>query len=109
MTAMELNCPRCLSKDVRRSRHSSFLPLVLAQFGLHPYRCRNCRKRFFRSGECVTLWDVEGPAPVFAALPVNVQKPQPWFMETAPRTDARSSRAVRRRDWAQLLARSRVA
>ena len=51
---MELRCPRCLSKNIRRSRHDTFLAVILRQLWLHPYRCRNCRKRFFRAGEFET-------------------------------------------------------
>jgi len=107
-----------MSKDVRRSRDNGVFAAILAQFGLHPYRCRNCRKRFFRGGDYETAWDVEGPAPVLAKLPSNpsaagqsqsFRRPIPLWQELEGRNEARSSLAVRKRDWASLLARGRVA
>ncbi len=41
-------CPKCGSPDVRRSVRRRMLDFVLARIGLAPYRCRNCRTRFFR-------------------------------------------------------------
>src|ERR1700683_5533746 len=42
-------CPRCGSADVRLSSRSGALALFLGIFLLHPYRCRSCHKRFFRT------------------------------------------------------------
>jgi hypothetical protein len=42
-------CPSCGSKDTRRSRRST-LSLLAGIVGLHPFRCRVCRKRFHRRG-----------------------------------------------------------
>jgi transposase-like protein len=41
-------CPKCGSTDVRRSMRRKMMDYVLGQIGLAPYRCRNCRSRFFR-------------------------------------------------------------
>jgi len=46
---MQINCPGCGSKDVRCSRNNGLLWAVLKRMALSPYRCRSCRKRFFRS------------------------------------------------------------
>jgi len=68
---MDLTCPRCASKDVRRSRQTGLLALVLKQFSLDPFRCRNCRKKFYRSASLETRRDIAGPAPKLATLPVS--------------------------------------
>ena len=47
---MPLQCPGCGSKDVRRSRNDTLLSSVMRRLVMHPFRCRSCRKRFFRSG-----------------------------------------------------------
>lgn len=48
--AEALECPGCSSLDVRRSRRSGFIDrfqhLVLGKL---PYRCRNCKRRFYLS------------------------------------------------------------
>lgn len=117
MKAMSLHCPGCLSKDVRRSRHTGVFAAILAQFGLHPYRCRNCRKRFFRDGDFETAWDVDGPPPVLAKLPArehsdgqlqSYRRP-PCSLDQDSLNNVRSSLAVRKRDLLSLLARGRVA
>lgn len=47
---MQIKCPGCGSKDVRCSRSDGLLSSFLRKLVLHPFRCRSCRKRFFRSG-----------------------------------------------------------
>ena len=42
-------CPSCGGRDTRRSR-TSWLERLLALLRLHPYRCRDCRCRFWRFG-----------------------------------------------------------
>ena len=45
---MNLTCPRCHDHHVRRSQrriHDFFFRL----FGLVPYRCNSCKRRFFRA------------------------------------------------------------
>jgi DNA-directed RNA polymerase subunit RPC12/RpoP len=103
---MELHCPRCLSKDVRKSRQSSVLAVMFRWFSMNPYRCRNCRKRFFRAGNCEALWDAIKPTPVLATFPVPAPV-QPAYRE--PPAHAISSVAVRKRDWERLLAQNRIA
>jgi len=147
MTTMALQCPACLSKDIRRSRSESIFAIIRARFGQNPYRCRSCRKQFFRSGNHDIGWEIERSVALLAKLtepadpaeprsaiasPVYQQhvylrhqtmmKPmtrqmrqpmapqgEPWWNEVATRHEMRSSLAVRKRDWAQLLARGRVA
>ncbi len=41
-------CPRCGRNDVRPSARRGFGDVLLVCFGLVPYRCRNCRHRYFR-------------------------------------------------------------
>lgn len=48
---MEITCPGCGSKDVRRSHGQDLLSTFLRQFRLQPFRCRSCRKRFFKIGK----------------------------------------------------------
>jgi len=45
---LESNCPRCGSRNIRRSRHDSVLVRTLRYCLLDPYRCRSCFRRFFR-------------------------------------------------------------
>jgi len=40
-------CPSCNGGDVRRSRRGGLLDSMVRLFGLHPYRCRACRSRYF--------------------------------------------------------------
>jgi DNA-binding NtrC family response regulator len=42
-------CPRCLSKNIRRSERRWFECLLTVIF-LVPYRCRDCHARFYRFG-----------------------------------------------------------
>jgi len=42
-------CPRCLSKNIRRSARRWFEWLLTLMF-LLPYRCRDCRARFYQFG-----------------------------------------------------------
>jgi hypothetical protein len=52
---MQIKCPGCGSKDVRCSRSDGLLSSLLRRLVLHPFRCRSCRKRFFRSGQAAVL------------------------------------------------------
>src|SRR5579864_6710857 len=42
-------CPGCGSTDVRLASRSGLLAQFLQMFHLHPYRCRGCQRRFFRT------------------------------------------------------------
>jgi len=42
-------CPKCGSRDVRRSSGEGALAAMLRILGRWPFRCRSCRSRFFRS------------------------------------------------------------
>jgi hypothetical protein len=46
---MDIQCPKCASRDVRVSR-PRMLDYVYRAFSLSPYRCRSCQKRFYASG-----------------------------------------------------------
>ena len=41
-------CPQCGSQDIRRSSSEGTIPALLRLIGRYPFRCRSCRKRFFR-------------------------------------------------------------
>jgi hypothetical protein len=41
-------CPKCGSKDTRRSRIVSLYGRVLSRLGRKPFRCRSCRTKFYR-------------------------------------------------------------
>ncbi len=43
-----MTCPRCGWKNVRHSPRRGFIDGILAVLFLAPFRCRNCRHRFFR-------------------------------------------------------------
>jgi hypothetical protein len=45
---MVLTCPRCGWSNVRHSQMSGLLDHVMRLFLLSPYRCRCCRRRFYR-------------------------------------------------------------
>jgi hypothetical protein len=47
-TERQFACPKCHWKCVRRSRRRTRLDLLLALFLLHPFRCRSCRRRYYR-------------------------------------------------------------
>ena len=42
-----MTCPVCKAKDARRSRRQSAADYVLAILGVYPWRCRECRARFY--------------------------------------------------------------
>jgi hypothetical protein len=44
----KLFCPNCGSVDVRMSQSHRTLDSLLQSFSLRPYRCRSCRKRFYK-------------------------------------------------------------
>jgi len=41
-------CPRCGRADARPARRAGFIALLFEILGRVPFRCRNCRRRFFR-------------------------------------------------------------
>jgi transcription elongation factor Elf1 len=43
-----LTCPRCGSADTRTSHKTGLAATLHRIFGRRPYRCRNCRFRFYR-------------------------------------------------------------
>ncbi len=45
-----LICPQCGSHDARRSRRRNVWERAISLLGYLPYRCRDCRTRFFRLG-----------------------------------------------------------
>ena len=46
---VDLHCPFCKQKDVSRTRGKGFLEeSVFPLIKLRPYRCRLCRRRFYR-------------------------------------------------------------
>lgn len=40
-------CPRCNSTNVTRSRRWRFRDVLMRLWGMRPYRCHDCRKRFY--------------------------------------------------------------
>ena len=44
----QIVCPKCHWKCARRSRRRSGIDLFLALFFLRPFRCRSCRRRYYR-------------------------------------------------------------
>jgi len=40
-------CPQCRSADCFRSHRDGFTDLMLGMFGVLPWRCHSCDKRFF--------------------------------------------------------------
>ncbi|MBI1786813.1 MAG: hypothetical protein HYR60_04570 [Acidobacteria bacterium] len=43
-------CPHCGEHKARASMRRGFLDLLLRLISIHPYRCRGCRRRFYRFG-----------------------------------------------------------
>ena len=41
-------CPKCGSIDIRLSHSHKALDFLIRTFKLFPYRCRSCRKRFYK-------------------------------------------------------------
>ena len=56
------HCPRCYSEEVRRSKRRGLTErYLLSAIALKPFRCENCRNRFFRwpnpnGGLFTALW-----------------------------------------------------
>jgi DNA-directed RNA polymerase subunit RPC12/RpoP len=46
--APDTSCPGCGSRDTRRAHRTGLLASLLKEFLVDPYRCRSCRRRFFR-------------------------------------------------------------
>ena len=44
-----MNCPKCTSPNVRRSRHKSWKDFFAALRREHAFRCRQCGHRFYRA------------------------------------------------------------
>jgi hypothetical protein len=47
-TDPKVTCSKCLWNCAYRSRRQTGLDLFLALFFLRPFRCRSCRKRYYR-------------------------------------------------------------
>jgi C4-type Zn-finger protein len=43
----DMNCPVCKGKDARRSRRQNAADYILGVMGVYPWRCRDCRARFY--------------------------------------------------------------
>jgi hypothetical protein len=73
------HCPQCYSEEVRRSKRRGLTErYLLSAIALKPFRCENCRNRFFR-------WPSHDPnkGGLFAALWPDSQsskKHQPFFL-----------------------------
>jgi DNA-directed RNA polymerase subunit RPC12/RpoP len=46
-----IECPKCGSHDVRRSKSDTFMSILARMFGRWPFRCRSCRSRFYRQAD----------------------------------------------------------
>jgi C4-type Zn-finger protein len=42
-----MTCPICKGKDARRSRRQNAADYLLGALGVYPWRCRDCRARFY--------------------------------------------------------------
>jgi C4-type Zn-finger protein len=42
-----MTCPICKRKDARRSRRQNAADYLLGALGVYPWRCRDCRARFY--------------------------------------------------------------
>lgn len=40
-------CPRCRSNEVSRSKSWRFRDILARAWGMKPFRCRQCQKRFY--------------------------------------------------------------
>jgi transposase-like protein len=45
----KIGCPSCNSPDIRRSIGRGMVDAVMLSLQRTPYRCRGCRRRFFRN------------------------------------------------------------
>ena len=43
-----MHCPSCGGSDIRESLHNGLRDELLGMFGFVAYRCRACRRRFYR-------------------------------------------------------------
>jgi DNA-directed RNA polymerase subunit RPC12/RpoP len=43
----KVRCPGCGGPDIRSSQRGGILDNIMTMFRRSPYRCRNCRRRFF--------------------------------------------------------------
>ena len=76
-------CPKCGSSDVRSSRNPRWSDVFQQVRGREPFRCRECRRRFFAS--------VSEPAPDLAGQPKSTQRSR-WHIST--RTKKRLARRL---------------
>jgi len=49
MSEPVITCPKCGSGKVRRASGYGFVAVFLEMFNRWPFRCRSCRKRFYRA------------------------------------------------------------
>jgi hypothetical protein len=47
----DLACPHCGSTNIRRSRNIGMWAAIQRIFGRWPFRCRSCRRKFYRSAD----------------------------------------------------------
>jgi len=69
MQAGVVVCPQCGSRNVRRSRRSGAVEVLKSSLGRYPYRCKECRGRFFAEGVAEqesALEDAEGGGRLFS-------------------------------------------
>jgi hypothetical protein len=50
-------CPNCTSNDYRRSHRKNVGEWVFSWIGLRPFRCQECRIRFWRIGDQLQIDD----------------------------------------------------
>jgi len=44
----KVRCPSCGSSDIRHSQRGGILDNIMTMFRRSPYRCRQCRRRFYQ-------------------------------------------------------------
>jgi CheY-like chemotaxis protein len=79
-------CRACGSADVRRSESRSLLDIILICFFLVPFRCRYCRRRFYRFWRPASREIVEAPLAPILIMPRHVVQIEAIAPEPEPAT-----------------------
>jgi len=68
----QLNCTRCHSRFVKRSRRAGLVDQLISVFSVYPFRCQLCGHRFYHTQKGLTFKRVDNDRREYERLPVNL-------------------------------------
>ena len=70
-------CPNCKGQHCRPSHRSNVSERVVSWVGIRPFRCRDCRLKFWKFGRKVWLSDDPAPSRVIAMIAALKESAKP--------------------------------